>query len=45
MEGLKTIKFAISSLLQDSGEATRAIELARGLREHCPPDLKLNVIF
>lgn len=42
---LKTKKIAISTLLQDSGEATRAIELARGLRQECPQGIKLEVVF
>lgn len=45
MEGIRTIKFVISALLQDSGEATRAIELARGLRQECPQGIKLEVVF
>ncbi len=45
MESIKIIKFVISALFQDAGEATRAIELARGLREECPPKIKLEVIF
>lgn len=45
MEEIRNINFAISTLLQDAGEATRAIELARGLREECPQNIKLNIVF
>ena len=45
MSDMRNIRFVISTLLQDAGEATRAIELARGLREECPPDIKLEVVF
>ncbi|HHV31069.1 MAG TPA: glycosyltransferase family 1 protein [Clostridiales bacterium] len=45
MSGIPIFKIAISSLLQDAGEATRAIELARGLRENCPPGIKLEIVF
>ena len=42
---VKNIKIAISSLTQDAGEATRALELAKGLRESCPADVCLKIIF
>jgi hypothetical protein len=39
------IKIAISSLVQDAGEATRALELAKGLRENCPANTDFKIIF
>ncbi|NTU84887.1 MAG: glycosyltransferase family 1 protein [Chloroflexales bacterium] len=37
------IVFAVA--LQDAGEVTRALELASGLREHCPPGRSLSCTF
>lgn len=45
MSGIPIFRFAVSTLLQDTEEAAKAIELARGLREECPPGLKLEVVF
>jgi UDP:flavonoid glycosyltransferase YjiC (YdhE family) len=41
----KSIKIAVSSLTQDAGEATRALELAKGLREACPESICIKIIF
>ncbi len=44
-KSVKNIKIAISSLTQDAGEATRALELAKGLREDCPANIFITIIF
>ena len=44
-EADKNIRIAISSLTQDAGEATRALELAKGLRENCPASVHIKIIF
>jgi hypothetical protein len=44
-KAVKNIKIAISSLTQDAGEATRALELAKGLRESSPASISLKIIF
>ena len=45
MEGLTTWRIVLSALLEDECEAERAIEIARGLREECPPGIQLDVVF
>jgi len=44
-KSVKNIKIAISSLTQDAGEATRALELAKGLSEACPSSVCIKIIF
>lgn len=41
----KQIRFVISVALQDAGEATRSLEIARGLRENTPAGYELEIIF
>ena len=41
----RSIRIVVSTLFQDAGEATRALEIARGLREECPPDFHLEMIM
>lgn len=36
---------AVAVALQDAGEATRAVELASGLREHCPAGREVRLTF
>lgn len=36
MESKKIIKIAISVILCDAGEATRAMEIADGIKKYCP---------
>lgn len=43
--GKKKVRIVFCSLFQDAGEATRALELARGLRRQCPPGLSPEIIF
>lgn len=43
--GKKRIKIVISTVFQDAGDATRAIEIARGLAHHAPPDIDYRIIF
>ena len=42
---VKNIKIVISSLTQDAGEATRALEIAKGIREYCSESDCLKIIF
>ena len=44
-KAVQNIKIAISSLTQDAGEATRALEIAKGLRGSCPESICLEIIF
>lgn len=39
------IKIAVFVALQDAGEATRSLEIAKGIRELCPLDTNLEIIF
>lgn len=41
----KIIKIVFSVILQDAGEATRAIEIATGLQQYNPGENKLEIIF
>lgn len=45
MENKRKVRIVISSLFQDAGEATRALELAKGLLHECPPGLYPELIF
>lgn len=40
-----TIKIAISTIFQDAGDATRAIEMAKALEKYCPEDTNLHIVF
>jgi UDP:flavonoid glycosyltransferase YjiC (YdhE family) len=39
------VTIAISTAFQDAGDATRAIEIARGLKDYQPDDFNLKIIF
>ena len=39
------VHLAVSVALQDAGEATRSVELARGMRESCPPGWRIRCTF
>lgn len=41
----RTVKIAVATLFADAGEATRALELAKGLRENCPFANGTEIIF
>jgi hypothetical protein len=41
----KHVRIVIAVALQDAGEATRALELARGIRTYCPEDWTTDIIF
>lgn len=41
----RKIKIILSSLFQDAGEATRGLEIAKGLRENCPPGFEADIRF
>jgi UDP:flavonoid glycosyltransferase YjiC (YdhE family) len=42
---MKKIKIIISTAFQDAGDATRAIELAKGIRKYQPNDIEVRIIF
>lgn len=39
------LKIVVSAALQDAGEATRSLEIAKGIRDLCPPEINLEIIF
>lgn len=41
----RKIRIAVSVTLQDAGEATRSMEIAKGLRETCPSGWEIEFIF
>lgn len=41
----KCIKIVISTIFQDAGDATRAIEIAGGLARYAPPNIDYRIIF
>lgn len=41
----KTITIAISTVFQDAGEATRAIEIAKGIKKYKPKNIDPRIIF
>jgi len=40
-----SLKIVISVALQDAGEATRSLEIAKGIRDLCPSSINLEIIF
>lgn len=42
---IKKIRLVVSVALQDAGEATRSLEIAKGLRENIPLGYELEIIF
>ncbi len=45
MKNKRKLKIVFSVVLQDAGEATRAIEIGNGIREYCPNNVELEIIF
>ena len=45
MEKIKIIKIVISVILCDAGEATRAMEIADGIKKYCPDGYDTEIIF
>jgi len=43
--GKKIITIAIGTVFQDAGDATRAIEIAKGIKEYKPSDVEARVVF
>lgn len=41
----KCLRIVFSVILSDAGEATRALEIAEGVRSFCPQDYELDIIF
>lgn len=41
----REIRLAVSAALQDAGEATRSLEIVKGLRESAPEGVSLQVVF
>lgn len=41
----KQVRIVFSVILQDAGEATRAIEIAVGIRDYCPVNIELEIVF
>jgi len=41
----RSLKIVMSVVLQDAGEATRSLEIAKGIRELCPSEISLEIIF
>ncbi|WP_363349536.1 nucleotide disphospho-sugar-binding domain-containing protein [Methylocystis echinoides] len=41
----ETVRIVISTVFQDAGDATRAIEIALGLRKYAPADIDYDIIF
>ena len=41
----KEIRLVVSAALQDAGEATRSLEIVKGLRESTPEGVSLKVVF
>ncbi|MDO4770607.1 hypothetical protein [Porphyromonas sp.] len=42
---MKTIRILFATIFQNGGDATRAIEIAKALRDACPEDLAYEIIF
>jgi UDP:flavonoid glycosyltransferase YjiC (YdhE family) len=42
---MKKIKIVISTIFQNSGDATRAIEIAKAIQEYAPADFVADIIF
>ena len=45
MEIKKSLQIIFSVILSDAGEATRALEIAEGIRKFCPKNYEVNIIF
>jgi UDP:flavonoid glycosyltransferase YjiC (YdhE family) len=45
VEQRKKIRLAVSAALQDAGEATRSLEIVKGLRESAPEGVSLKIVF
>lgn len=45
MDKYITARFVFSVILQDAGEATRAIEIADGIREYAPDGIEPDIVF
>jgi UDP:flavonoid glycosyltransferase YjiC (YdhE family) len=41
----KVVKVVISTVFQDAGDATRAIEIAKGIRSYTPPGFEARITF
>ncbi len=41
----RCLRIVFSVILSDAGEATRALEIAKGVRNFCPQDYELDIIF
>ena len=39
------VTIAIGTVFQDAGDATRAIEIAKGIREYRPTDVEVRIVF
>jgi len=45
MEIKKCLRMVFSVILSDAGEATRALEIAEGVRSFCPQEYEVDIIF
>lgn len=42
---MKTVKFVFATIFQNGGDATRAIELAKAVRDHAPAGYDARIVF
>lgn len=45
MAGKRKLRIVFSVILSDAGEATRALEIANGIKDYCPDNYELDIIF
>lgn len=45
MSNKKHLRIVFSVILSDAGEATRALEIANGLKDYCPDNYEVDIIF
>lgn len=41
----KSLKIVFSVVLKNAGDATRSLEIAKGIREYCPSNYTIDIIF
>lgn len=41
----KSLKIVFSVVLKNAGDVTRSLEIAKGIRQYCPSNYKINIIF
>lgn len=41
----RSLKIVFSVVLKNAGDVTRSLEIAKGIKEYCPSNYKINIIF